>query len=999
MTLRTLSGSSLFLSALIFCAAPHAAAQSPDAPHLTQLLEQWNADNGSNWRVATDPQTGFLQMLYGGRADARGTVRADVDADFFVLARTALEETYAMHGIDASTLVPESTLHLPLGIIGSTDKMTVRFRQIVEGVQVEDGFVNVLFDMQGRLLSVQSVGLPHLSGFDVRPRIDAQRATASAIEAFRRKTGFEENSVSEARLIVDQDFDGEQRVARLAWKIDVQAHYEGFDPVGFDWFVDARTGAAYKSAASVHFFDVSGSVTGSASPGLTADSGANPPVQLPIPYMRIVSGAVTTYTDANGNFTLVGVNAPASVTMDYSGLYGNVNNAAGADYSLTTTLTQATGNVVQMAPAASEFTTAQANAYRAALAVRDFIKTTNPSDTHADFVVTQVVNQASSCNASWTGNQTNYYRAGSGCSNFAFSTVVAHEFGHWLNSLYSTNNGSDGMGEGNADVWALYTFDTPYNGQGAYNGSGYVRIGTNTRQFCGDASPGCYGQVHADGEVWMGAAWKIRSRLNTTYGNTIGDQIANSLFLGWMNSYNQTQIKSIIETQWLTLDDDDGNINTGTPHYSQIDLGFRDQGFPGVTLFQVSVDTLTVLPDTTNQTSNYTVSARIVANQNPPLTATQLKYRLNGGAYQTVNMTPGPNDMFTASIPAQLGQTRVEYYVTATNNAASTNVAPQGGANTPVGFDVGIKHIIGSYNFDLAPDNQGWTIGGTGTNEWQRGAPYGKTGTGWSDPGASFSAIKCWGTDLGESTGGSYASNSNTWLRTPIFNCTGASGVHLRFKRWLSVQGSASDQARIRVNGTQIYINGTANMNDGAWIAVDYDISALADNNPSVQIEWNLQANGSTNYGGWNIDDVEVVWIEGLPVPCPPPVNFCTSTANSGGFPASIFAFGTSNISVNNLSLYAQNCPPFTAGIFFYGPNAAQIPFGNGFLCVTGQTNRLPVVFADVFGIATYPLNYNNVPQPISAGQLWRFQFWFRDNIGGQPGFNFSDGLAVTFCP
>ena len=58
----------------------------------------------------------------------------------------------------------------------------------------------------------------------------------------------------------------------------------------------------------------------------------------------------------------------------------------------------------------------------------------------------------------------------------------------------------------------------------------------------------------------MGAAWKIRTELNNAYGNTVGDLIADSLFMGWMNSFNQKEIRSVIETQWVLLDDDDFDI-------------------------------------------------------------------------------------------------------------------------------------------------------------------------------------------------------------------------------------------------------------------------------------------------------------------------------------------------------------------------------------------------------------------------------------------------------
>ena len=34
---------------------------------------------------------------------------------------------------------------------------------------------------------------------------------------------------------------------------------------------------------------------------------------------------------------------------------------------------------------------------------------------------------------------------------------------------------------------------------------------------------------------------------------------------------------------------------------------------------------------------------------------------------------------------------------------------------------------------------------------------------------------------------------------------------------------------------------------------------------------------------------------------------------------------------------------------------------------------------------------------PVSAGEIWRFQCWFRDSSGGAPTSNFSDGIEIAF--
>src|SRR5258705_12600268 len=207
--------------------------------------------------------------------------------------------------------------------------------------------------------------------------------------------------------------------------------------------------------------------------------------------------------------------------------------------------------------------------------------------------------------------------------------------------------------------------------------------------FCGDCCPACYGEVHADGEPWMGAAWKIRARLNVTNGNAAGDLIANNIFLGWMNGYNQTQIRSIIETQWLTLDDNDGNINNGTPHFTDIDSGFRDQGFPGFSLPAISITNVTDLPDTSNETGPYVVSATIVAQSSPPLTATTLRYRRNNAAFTSLAMPNQAGNVSAASIPGQAGGARIDYYVTATDSGGHTAPFPTGGPGAPLPVPAG----------------------------------------------------------------------------------------------------------------------------------------------------------------------------------------------------------------------------------------------------------------------------------------------------------------------
>ena len=128
--------------------------------------------------------------------------------------------------------------------------------------------------------------------------------------------------------------------------------------------------------------------------------------------------------------------------------------------------------------------------------------------------------------------------------------------------------------------------------------------------------------------------------------------------------------------------------------------------------------------------------------------------------------------------------------------------------------------------------------------------------------------------------------------------------------------------------------------------------------------------------------------------------NYCTANQNSSGLAANIGYSGSLDIPTNDFGLFADSAPPGQFGIFFYGQNQVQLPFGNGFRCVGGGLTRLPLTQTDAFGIATQAIDFNNLPNggELNPGDQTNFQFWFRDPMGGGSRFNTSDALHVQFC-
>jgi len=140
----------------------------------------------------------------------------------------------------------------------------------------------------------------------------------------------------------------------------------------------------------------------------------------------------------------------------------------------------------------------------------------------------------------------------------------------------------------------------------------------------------------------------------------------------------------------------------------------------------------------------------------------------------------------------------------------------------------------------------------------------------------------------------------------------------------------------------------------------------------------------------------------------PAPSNYCVGAPNSAG-PGALMSFGgTPSLSFNEFRLKTTGVVPSTFGLFYYGANAIQIPFGDGYRCVgaggVGIFRLGPPIFSTGAGTAERILDFTQPPLSTGAGQVtagstWYFQLWYRDAAAGMAGFNYSDGLAVTFCP
>ncbi len=939
------------------------AGEEPVQDSVAQALADWNAATGREWILRRDPDLGGSgRLLWGAQAEAAFTPESE--ADWYELARDAFDGAYGMFGIANSTLVPVGVKYLNLSRIGTTDKVAVEMAQAVRGVPVVAGSVHALFTPQGQLLALDSNALPGAERLSTKPLGNRWEAVTAARRHFAAQKGVEAAVTGEPVLEVVRHSAGKMAEPRLAWSVELRNETETAHPAALRVRVaaDAADGAILGADELIHSQQIQGHVDSWATPGTKAGSASNQPTIHAMRHLTLTSASGNVTTGTTGDFTFNSAN-PVTFTAMYTGPYARVLNDAGAEHSTSLSFTPGVPATLTMNAAKTEFVTSEASCFDSVIDVRAWLLAVDPAETTLNFQVLANANLNSTCNAFYNGSSINMYRAGGGCNNTGYSTVVAHEEGHWMMDLYNSGNGPDGFGEGNADVVGMYVYDTPIVGDDFFTNGGDIRTGLNNRQFCGDTNTGCYGEVHADGEVLMGALWKVRSRLNTTLGGAAGDATSNALWVAWMQTYNDGQIKTIIEDHWLTLDDNDGNVLNGTPNYGDIDGGFRDQGFPGVDLQLISIQH-TALGDTQNETGPYVVNAAIASLIGSVITSAEVRYSVDSGATQTVAMGDLGGGNWTGNIPGQQSPVTVEYHIDAHDASGNDERFPRVGE---IGFIVGVKTQVYFNNFEGTTD-EGWTHVQVATqDDWQRGTPAGKS----TDPSAAYAGVKCWGNDLGP-TGfnGEYQPNVHNYLRSPVIDCSAHDGVRLKFARWLSVEEGIYDDAKVEVNGVVVWQNpANGDLLDGAWTIQDLDISALADNNPAVQITYRLQSDGGLEYGGWNIDDFEIYTLD--PVP--------------GGGTNTISLTGPTSVAAGSLQMWSFSTAPASSPYWFLnGANASGTVFQGHAFDVGGTVTVLATGTVSVLGTGSVSIN---VP-PGSSGLTGFFEVavqsggtWFDSNL------------------
>jgi hypothetical protein len=350
----------------------------------------------------------------------------------------------------------------------------------------------------------------------------------------------------------------------------------------------------------------------------------------PMPWANTGLAAPNNFTDGAGVFNYTG----GTVTTTLSGKYVRISDACGAisqsstagDISLggsngqhdCTTGGGSAGNTPASRSAFYEVNKLAAQA-------RGWL----PTNTWLQGQLTANVNIASTCNAFWNGSTINFYRSGGGCRNTGeIGAVFDHEWGHGIDD-FDANGTLSNSSEAYADIAANYRLQTSCVGHGFFwtsdRGCGQTPDGTGFNQnesqagaahcntacsgvrdsdwakhsdntpdtpqnfVCSKCSTGtgpCGRQVHCAAAPVRQAAWDLVTRDLTgapfNYDSDTAFLVGNKLFYqgsGNVGTWHGCDCTAGTSDgcgstngymQWLAADDDNGNLNDGTPHMTAI---------------------------------------------------------------------------------------------------------------------------------------------------------------------------------------------------------------------------------------------------------------------------------------------------------------------------------------------------------------------------------------------------------------------------------------------
>ena len=435
----------------------------------------------------------------------------------------------------------------------TTVKWLVDYPVVYKGVPLsQSSDLLVISGGDGQVQYLRKRNLPR-SVDATEPTVDKKAAVEMGATHAKGAPGNVQASDPTLEVWVDPTLRG-----RLAWSFTVSDD-SAVTPMARRYWV-AAVGAPqvlnWESLVySTHFGAVTGTVWQTSSLQPTADD--------PLPFLTVTrtgggGGAQTTGPDGRYGFTSGG--GPAVVNAGLSGLHSVVADFGGPLMTRSQSGTPASAMDLNFG-GASEFQLAEVSGFYWANFIHTFASDILSA---TDLVALPTnVNINSSCNAFWNGSSINFFRAGGGCPNTAYSDVILHEYGHGIDS---SKGGilDGGYSEGFGDSMAILGTRQSCVGRDFFGAGTCLRPATDVDLW----PPPPFSDVHFIGKRYMQFVWQLVQELKKSESEEDAFQIAGHLVLG-AAAANPLNIPDAVRLSFI-VDDDDGNLSNGTPHCTEL---------------------------------------------------------------------------------------------------------------------------------------------------------------------------------------------------------------------------------------------------------------------------------------------------------------------------------------------------------------------------------------------------------------------------------------------
>ncbi len=783
----------------------HASSDWTDTATLADREPAWQSvhDRLGDWRVTFDTALGSPAFLYGAPLDTglRPLPVNDATARSRELI-TDLSQALGVHEPGRLRLWHADVIRNTHG----QELVAIGFKQMHKGYEVRTltKAMRVAAYWNLTLGKLSALSSEVASGLDVDVTNPMDRATAIQTAQSHLPDHYAPGTgrVLSVRTFVLVGKIEDQQSARLVHEVRIQTD----DPHLWTVVIDAKTGEREFIGDGICHVDLKGNVMLGV---LTKQGGVPPSVPfalLPAEDLQITSPSGNAFTDANGDFTITNAGTtPVTVGNQLFGRYVDVRNSAGGRLTWSAPVTPGTpANIVINGTHANEFDTAQTTIYRWTTTTRHMIA--NEWTTYNGLPNLRAnANLTRTCNAHWDGSTINFYNSGSGCNNTAIPDVIAHEYGHGFHQFFNGSTNPGQFSEGIGDHLGLYVRSIEDGAVFRNLGEGFRTTGGSVRDYRigGSANqtqwPASNKAVHTGGQIWGGFTVDLLDALVLKHGFAQGMPLSANITLAQYAMRPPDMPDGVRNT--MLVDDNDANLLNGSPNFAEIAAAADRHLIPRPAdplIVQISHN---ALPNTGDTVNNYVVSAQIISTATNIANAT-MTYAINGGAPVTVTMTAGPNDTYTANIPAQTAVKVVAYSINSSDASSNNARLPQSGSFS---FTVGRETVALSDSFET---DQGWTPDpgdNATTGRFERVDPFASGTNQPEDDNTPGSGTICYITQNGarnQTASAHDVDNGKTSIVSPTLDLSSlpAGAAKLDFAYWLVINTQLNDFMRVDVS-------------------------------------------------------------------------------------------------------------------------------------------------------------------------------------------------------